>query len=256
MRNKLPRIRFIAGFVIGSLLCGTAAYSVNVNNTPEGGYLLCYNSKTKAVTYPGKLSCPAGSKALELGAQGRAGADGQDGQNGLTGPAGPRGATGASGSGGVDPISYWKTIPIRDVVVDGNITEFDDAKTFIAASLSSDNLPSGSYRISASLEGLWSDTVFDLENKPMLFCYFQDESDFESDGSRSYGSAYASYVEWTGFTLSVEGDFQTFNEEPLYLVCKLSGTIKDFRGMIYATPVSEFNEMSGSISDLSTSPSY
>ena len=191
--------------------------------------MLCYNSKTKSVTYPGKLSCPAGSKALELGAQGPAVADGQDGQdgadgrngqNGLTGPAGPRGASGASGGGGIDPISYWKTIPIRDIVVDGNITEFSDAKTFIAASLSADNLPGGSYRISASLEGLWSDTVFDLDAKPMIFCYFQDKSDFDSDGSRRYGSSYSNYVEWTGFTLNVQGDFQTFVGEPIYLVCK------------------------------------
>lgn len=75
---KLPRFRFITGFVLGSLFFGAAAYSVNVNNSPEGGYLLCYNSKTKAVTFPGKLSCSTGTKGLELGARGRAGIDGRD----------------------------------------------------------------------------------------------------------------------------------------------------------------------------------
>jgi S1-C subfamily serine protease len=82
---KLPRVRFIAGFVLGSLVFGTAAYSVNVDNTPEGGYLLCYNTKTKAVTFPGKLSCPSGTKGLELGAAGFDGIDGIDGIDGRDG---------------------------------------------------------------------------------------------------------------------------------------------------------------------------
>lgn len=82
---KLPRLRFIAGFVLGSLVFGTAAYSVNVDNTPEGGYLLCYNTKTKAVTFPGKLSCPSGTKGLELGASGFDGVDGVDGRDGRDG---------------------------------------------------------------------------------------------------------------------------------------------------------------------------
>jgi hypothetical protein len=101
---KIPRVRFIAGFVLGSLVFGTAAYSVNVSNTPESGYLLCYNTKTKAVTFPGKLACPRGTKGIELGAQGLPGVDGidgSDGYNGLPGPQGVKGDTGATGPQGV-----------------------------------------------------------------------------------------------------------------------------------------------------------
>ena len=106
---KLPRFRFIVGFVLGSLVFGTAAYSVNVDNTPERGYLLCYNAKTKAVTFPGKLSCPSGTKSLELGAQGPAGVDGKNGVNGKNGINGLNGKDGSNG-GGVSPSTLIKSL--------------------------------------------------------------------------------------------------------------------------------------------------
>ena len=101
---KLPRFRFIVGFVLGSLVFGAAAYSVNVDNTPERGYLLCYNAKTKAVTFPGKLSCPSGTKSLELGAQGPAGVDGKNGINGVNGLNGKDGLNGLNGKDGADGV--------------------------------------------------------------------------------------------------------------------------------------------------------
>ena len=109
---KLPRFRFIVGFVLGSLVFGTAAYSVNVDNTPERGYLLCYNAKTKAVTFPGKLSCPSGTKSLELGAQGPAGLDGKNGTNGVNGKNGINGLNGKDGKdgGGVSPSALIKSL--------------------------------------------------------------------------------------------------------------------------------------------------
>jgi len=283
MGNKLPRIRFIAGFVLGSLLCGTAAYSVNVDNTPEGGYLLCYNSKTKAVTYPGKLSCPAGSKALELGAQGPAGADGQDGidgsngadgRNGLngltgltgltgptgaTGPVGPRGATGASGGSNVgsDQTTYWKSIPSRDLNVYGDISKWSDAKVFIMASISKDNLPVGSYELEAFLSGYWSQSVFDLENQPKISCFFQYKSEYDKDGSTRYGGSDANYVHWTGLSMVVRGDYQikAATNDPMLLVCKSTGSLDEFGGFINAPTGNSYSEMKGSITDLSTSPS-
>jgi S1-C subfamily serine protease len=106
---KLPRFRFIVGFVLGSLVFGAAAYSVNVDNTPERGYLLCYNAKTKAVTFPGKLSCPSGTKSLELGAQGPAGVDGKNGVNGKNGINGLNGKDGSNG-GGVSPSTLIKSL--------------------------------------------------------------------------------------------------------------------------------------------------
>ena len=109
---KLPRFRFIVGFVLGSLVFGTAAYSVNVDNTPERGYLLCYNAKTKALTFPGKLSCPSGTKSLELGAQGPAGLDGKNGTNGVNGKNGINGLNGKDGKdgGGVSPSALIKSL--------------------------------------------------------------------------------------------------------------------------------------------------
>jgi|688.fasta_scaffold365250_1 hypothetical protein len=101
---KLPRVRFIAGFVLGSLVFGTAAYSVNVDNTAEGGYLICYNTKTKVLTFPGKLTCPSGTKGLELGAQGEPGYDGIDGSDGYNGVPGPQGIQGLPGPQGIQGL--------------------------------------------------------------------------------------------------------------------------------------------------------
>ncbi len=60
------RFRFISGFVIASLIFGFSAIAVNVNNTPEGGYLLCANNRTKVVTFPGSLKCPSGTTPIQV----------------------------------------------------------------------------------------------------------------------------------------------------------------------------------------------
>jgi len=89
------RSSFIIGFLLGALLFGSSAYAVSnyvSNNTSAGGYLLCANKKTKAVTFPNKLSCPSGTIALDLGAvKGQTGAVGAPGQQGPSGPQGPAG---------------------------------------------------------------------------------------------------------------------------------------------------------------------
>ena len=56
--------KLIIGIVIGAVAFGGTAIAYSnftSDNTPEGGYLLCANSKTKAVTFPNKLSCPPGT---------------------------------------------------------------------------------------------------------------------------------------------------------------------------------------------------
>lgn len=58
--------KFFVGLLVGAMLVGGVAYSATVNNTPEGGYLLCANSKTRVVTFPAKLSCPSGTKPIEV----------------------------------------------------------------------------------------------------------------------------------------------------------------------------------------------
>lgn len=57
--------------IVGAALFSGSAIAAQIyasDNTPEKGYLLCANIKTKAVTFPGKLNCPTGTKALDLGA--------------------------------------------------------------------------------------------------------------------------------------------------------------------------------------------
>jgi len=80
--------------VIALILGGAGAQASGVLNSPSGGYLLCVNSKTKAVTHPGTTKCPKGSKKLILGAQGLAGADGISGATGLNGKDGSNGKDG------------------------------------------------------------------------------------------------------------------------------------------------------------------
>ncbi len=58
--------KFFVGLLAGAMLAGGVAYSASVNNTPEGGYLLCANNKTRVVTFPSKLSCPSGTKPIEV----------------------------------------------------------------------------------------------------------------------------------------------------------------------------------------------
>jgi hypothetical protein len=102
--------KFIAGLVVGAVLFSGPAIAINnlvSDNTPENGYLLCANLKTKAVTFPNKLTCPSGTKALDMGAVtgiegpvGPAGANGIDGRQGAQGIQGERGATGLTGATG------------------------------------------------------------------------------------------------------------------------------------------------------------
>ena len=85
--NKSSLLLLIFALFIG----GVGAQASGILNTPEGGYLVCVDSKTKVVTHPGTSSCPKGSKKLVLGAQGAtgltgaAGIPGKDGMNGKDG---------------------------------------------------------------------------------------------------------------------------------------------------------------------------
>jgi len=277
----LGKARFTIGFIVGSIVFGSSAFATTTilaTNTPDGGYLLCFNSKTKAVTYPGKLSCPTGTKALDLGAGwGEAGADGLQGPQGIqgipgiqgvkgdtgpqgltgnTGAQGARGATGAPGSGSAGTSSqqnYWKIIPYKDIVVDGSITEWSNAKTVVMATISPKNLPLGYFSLSANLSGFWSTTVFDLSAKPMVQCYFQDKEDYDSKlGTRQWGEGKADYVDWTSLSLSVGGYawFLASTDAPVYLVCKSTGTLQDFGGQIIATPFETSTEMTGEIAGI------
>jgi len=94
---KLRGTKYIVGFLAGSIIFGGGAYALTVANTPETGYLVCVNAKTKVVTYPGTLKCPKGNKVLQLGAQGLQGLPGPTGAPGASGVAGPSGSPGTPG---------------------------------------------------------------------------------------------------------------------------------------------------------------
>ena len=85
---------------------GVGAHATEVANNRSSGYLLCVNSTTKVVTFPGKSVCPKGSKKLVLGAQGVAGTNGLPGAAGLPGKDGTNGKDGKTlWNGKVDPVS-------------------------------------------------------------------------------------------------------------------------------------------------------
>ena len=281
----LGKARFTIGFIVGSIVFGSSAFAATTilaTNTPNGGYLLCFNSKTKAVTFPGTLSCPTGTKALDLGAsRGKDGAEGPQGPEGpqgiqgipglqgvrgdtgprgLTGEIGPRGLTGATGAQGpIGPSEtnsqgdYWKVIPNKGIVVDGTITNWGNAKTVVIATITPKNLPLGYYRLEANLKGLWSTTVFGLSSKPMISCYFQAKKDYDNKSNRfQWGGAKADYVSWTDFNLSSKGYawFLASSDDPVYLVCETSGTLQDFGGQLLATPYSISKEMTGEVAGI------
>jgi hypothetical protein len=76
------------------LFVGVSAQASGFLNTPAGGYLICVDTKTGAVTHPGTSKCKKGQKRLVLGAQGPAGATGANGQDGLVGASGLPGNNG------------------------------------------------------------------------------------------------------------------------------------------------------------------
>jgi hypothetical protein len=74
----------VAVLVLALVVGGVGSHAAGVLNSPAGGYLVCVNSTTKALTYPAKTTCPKGYKKLILGAQGLAGSTGLPGKDGRT----------------------------------------------------------------------------------------------------------------------------------------------------------------------------
>jgi hypothetical protein len=87
------------------VLGGVGAQALGDLNSPSGGYLICVDSKTKVVYFPGTTSCPKGTKRLVLGAKGESGANGLMGAEGLPGIDGKDGKT--LWNGVQDPESSW-----------------------------------------------------------------------------------------------------------------------------------------------------
>lgn len=229
--------KFIAGVIAGAVLFSGSAIALNnyvSDNTPENGYLLCANNKTKAVTFPNKLSCPSGTTALDLGAV--TGVEGPEGPEGPAGIDGRNGLTGATGPSGTAKTYTRLTTP-RDIVADGNYTTFASLKKTIIAKISPADAPIGFYGLSAYVEGLWADGVRD---GAYFTCYFQDKKDFDSgSNSRLRGSASQENGNWTGILLNPRATvyFLSLTDDPVYLVCAAGGTVKDIDAYLIATSI-------------------
>jgi hypothetical protein len=58
-----------ATLILSILLVSSTAIALDASNTPESGYVLCVNKKTKAVTYPASLNCASSETKLLIGGQ-------------------------------------------------------------------------------------------------------------------------------------------------------------------------------------------
>lgn len=98
LKSKVSRKSTALIAAAALLFVGVSAQASGILNTPSGGYLVCVDTKTGAVTHPGNSKCKKGTKRLILGAQGPVGATGANGQDGLVG---------ASGLPGNDGNTLW-----------------------------------------------------------------------------------------------------------------------------------------------------
>ena len=192
------------------------------DNTPENGYLLCANFKTKAVTFPNKLSCPSGTKALDLGA--------------VTKVERPKSSQGlpATTSGGK---TYNRLIPSIDIIADGTYSTFASLKQVVLSKISPTDMPIGSYGLSAYVSGVWADNVPD--GSPFI-CYFQTKKNFDLGNARTQrGGDRTENGSWTGIELNPRGEayFTSLSEDPIYLVCSTGGTVKDLDAYVIATSI-------------------
>ena len=234
--------KFISGVVVGAVVFSGSAIALNnyvSDNTPENGYLLCANIKTKAVTFPNKLSCPSGTKALDMGAvtgvegpAGLQGPEGPQGPQGYTGPQGPQGPAGSSASINVGKV-YWGVSPSSiDIVADGSINSSSSMVRKIMYTLKASDVLSGYYQLSGVISGLWGDSA---SQGSLLKCYFQGEEDYKTDGSTRWGQVAAERKSWNNVNLVVSGDWSTSSDSLMHLVCKTSGTLKGLNVQVEAT---------------------
>jgi hypothetical protein len=94
LKSKVSRKSTALIAAAALLFVGVSAQASGFLNTPAGGYLVCVDTKTGAVTHPGTSKCKKGNKRLILGAQGPVGAAGANGQDGLVGASGLPGKNG------------------------------------------------------------------------------------------------------------------------------------------------------------------
>lgn len=59
----------ISTLVLSIMLVTSTAIALDASNTPDSGYILCVNKKTKAVTYPATLKCASSESKLLIASQ-------------------------------------------------------------------------------------------------------------------------------------------------------------------------------------------
>ena len=225
--------KFFVGVIVGAVLFSGSAIAVNhyvSDNSPANGYLLCANLKTKAVTFPNKLRCPSGTKALDLGA-----VTGVEGPEGPEGPQGLRGPAGTSLSTSIGKQYFGYVAPSIDIVADGSITSGADMVKKIIYTVNASDVPAGNYDLFAHVSALWSDAA---KVGSYAECYFQSDSDYVAkSNSRSWGSDMLEKGSWNSFDLNVHGDWSSSVDAKVHLICRTSGTIKGITASISATSV-------------------
>jgi hypothetical protein len=221
--------KFIAGVIAGAMLFSGSAIALNnyvSDNTPENGYLLCANLKTKAVTFPNKLSCPSGTKALDLGAvTGVEGPAGQQGPQGLSGPQGPAGLQGPAGKDGSGLPGYLVSLKKQDVLA--SLT----SKTERAV-ISKSGFKSGYYTITSEVAML-----FQNSNQQVALC------NVKTTGNSQAYSAFPSHEvanTWTGYTAQFTGLLYVSSSQDLISIsCSFTGNTQLIYGYLLLTPTVE-----------------
>lgn len=212
------KLKFPAGILVGIMaFSGSAvAYENYVSdNTPANGYLLCANNKTKAVTFPNKLTCPTGTKALDMGAV--------TGVEGPEGPTGPQGMPGLNGKDASQKSGYLVTLKPQDVIA--SVASKSD-RTMISKS----GFEPGHYNLFGEISFL-----FQNYTSQVVLCKSQ------TTGNSYAYSAFPSHEvanTWTGHTSQFLGSLQiSARTDTVSITCTFSGNTKASWGYISLTPI-------------------
>ena len=205
------RSSFVIGFVIGAILFSGSAYAISnyvSDNTATGGYLLCANKNSKAVTFPNKLSCPSGTIALDLGAvMGQEGPAGRNGSDGAQGPAGVPGAIGPQGPA-LNLPNYTITAGPQSVTA-------SVATKATMVLLKKSGLTPGWYSVGGHVSGIYSNTT-----QQVIFCYVT-VNNIATEVSSPNSEAGAL---WKGFDAAFSGMVRISSTADLLAVsCMFSG---------------------------------
>jgi hypothetical protein len=218
--------KLIIGIVIIVSLFSAPALAINnyvSDNSPENGFLLCANNKTKVVTFPNKLSCPPGSKALDLGAV--TGVEGPQGSPGIQGPQGLPGLAGAQGPAGKDASNlpgYYVTLKKQDVIA-SVVSKTERAM------ITKSGFRSGYYNLTSEIQLLFQNATLQT-----VLCYVKT-----SGNSQAY-SAFPSHEvanTWTGHTSQLTGLLYVSSPQDVIAVnCSFTGNTQVSWGYLLLTP--------------------